>query len=95
MIEGLKTIISGPELAQLCENKALYHEGRVSALSTAKSAMSESDPGLTGAQTVIDGHNAKVTEFRFIGSYIKPTEAYLLSYDDLLKLGVAGVVAEG
>lgn len=100
MIEGLKVVVVGEELAQLCAVRAKHYrlravdyETQAQKLADALAEISEANYSNTGDPAdQIKAHKqvnqAKAEELEFIGAHIKSSETYLLSQDDLARLGI-------
>lgn len=97
MIEGLKITISGKELAECCQARVSHHLNRAQVYKDQADNMEQAkvqamqytngDPvkALRDRQTQ---HQTDADELRFIACHIDQNESYLLSRDDLTKLGI-------
>lgn len=98
MIEGLKVIVDGSELVDLCMNRSAWHLERSNlyrnqALSMEQNRLegmqntSAGDPA-TQLKEKARGHEADYEELVFIAKHVVLQEQYLLCRDDLTKLGI-------
>ena len=98
MIEGLKVIVDGPELVDLCMGRSVWHLDR-SRLYRQQAVAMEANrlEGMqnTSAGNPVDqlkekarGHEADYEELQFIAKHVDLKENYLLGRDDLVKLGI-------
>ena len=96
-IEGLKVIVAGPELRDLCNKQATFHHERASAYAKQHSNLqdaqieamqySNGDPKKALADKQAE-HENKARELTFIAEHIKQDAEYLLDRSALAEVGV-------
>lgn len=97
MIEGLRVTVEGPELRQLCQDRAVHHHER--ALKYAAQVVSMKENAIEGMaytngdpvralEDKREQHEAEAAELEFIANHVELRESYLLGREDLVKLGI-------
>jgi hypothetical protein len=98
MIEGLKVTVDGKELVEICDRRAKYHRDRAAVYRNQVQVMQENR--IEGMHNTSAGdptaqlsekaktHDADAEEMDFIADHIVKAETYLLSREDLVKLGI-------
>ena len=98
MIEGLKVMVEGKELAELCWERSTWHIERAQLYRN--QALSIEQNQLEGMANTSAGnpieqlkdkarsHESDAAEMKFIAEHIVSSETYLLERDDLVKLGI-------
>jgi len=97
MIEGLKIAVDSAELVTLCADRVKYHKQRaevyVQQIESMKSNQVEgmnytNGNPINSLEDRRSSHENEAAEMQFIANHIKPSETYILSQQDLVKLGI-------